>query len=314
MRIRQPYCLPADKEAKLHQAQRLEWITIAFMLSIILVMYLAKGSSQAMQTAWAEDILTLVPPIAFLTAMHFRSKPPNQQFPYGYRRAISIAFLCTALALSAFGVLLLGEAGMMLLRQEHVTIQTVELFGRQVWSGWLMLPVLTYSAIPPFVLGRMKLPLARELHEKVLRADAEMNKADWLTALAGIAGIIAISLGWEWADTVAAGIISFGIIKEGFANLKDSVLDLVDEFPTTMDGSKPDPTAEKLQYELEQLDWVAAVTVGLREEGDVLTGEVYVVPQDENNLLDKLQEAQDLITSFNWRLYDVVVTPVRTLR
>lgn len=314
MRIRQPYCLPADKEAKLRQAHRLEWITIAFMLSIILVMYITKGSSQAMQAAWAEDILTLVPPIAFLIAMRFRDKPPDKQFPYGYRRAISIAFLCAALALSVFGVLLLGEAGITLLQQEHVAIQRVEIFGRQVWSGWLMLPALIYSAIPPFMLGRMKLPLARDLHEKVLRADAEMNKADWLTALAGISGIFGISLGWWWADAVAAGVISLGIIKDGFTNLKDSVLDLVDESPSTMDGSKPDPTAEELQHKLEQLDWVAAVMVRLREEGDVLTGEVYVVPQDETNLLDRLQQAHELATSISWRLYDIVITPVRTLK
>ena len=39
-----------------------------------------------------------------------------------------------------------------------------------------MIPALVYSAIPAVIIGRLKLPLARELHDKVLYADAQMNK------------------------------------------------------------------------------------------------------------------------------------------
>jgi hypothetical protein len=53
-----------------------------------------------------------------------------------------------------------------------------------VWLGWLMIAALVYSGIPPFILGRMKLPLARELHEKALQTDADINKGDWLAGLA----------------------------------------------------------------------------------------------------------------------------------
>ena len=49
-----------------------------------------------------------------------------------------------------------------------------------------MIAALVYSVIPPFVLGRMKLPLAAELHDKTLQTDANLNKGDWLTGIAGI--------------------------------------------------------------------------------------------------------------------------------
>ena len=40
------------------------------------------------------------------------------------------------------------------------------------------------------ILGRMKLRLAHELHDKALYTDADMNKADWETAGAACIGIL----------------------------------------------------------------------------------------------------------------------------
>ena len=75
---------------------------------------------------------------------------------------------------------------------------------------------LLYSAVP--AIGRMK--LARELHDKVLFADAKINKADWLTAVAGMAGVLGIGLRLWWADAAAAAVISIDIVHDGFANLR----------------------------------------------------------------------------------------------
>lgn len=66
-------------------------------------------------------------------------------------------------------------------------------------------------------LGRAKLPLSRELYNKILYADADMNKADWSTA-AAILGVIGIGLGFWWADLVAAGVIALDILKDGVTN------------------------------------------------------------------------------------------------
>ncbi|HSH46916.1 MAG TPA: hypothetical protein VK966_13810 [Longimicrobiales bacterium] len=51
-------------------------------------------------------------------------------------------------------------------------IGTVTVLGHQLWAGWLMIAALGYSTVAPFALGRLKLPLARALHDKTLRADA----------------------------------------------------------------------------------------------------------------------------------------------
>ncbi|MFL6230863.1 MAG: cation transporter [Pyrinomonadaceae bacterium] len=308
-----PYRMPPDKQAKLERAKRLEWITICFMLSIIAVVSLTMGASQTMKAMWVEDVLSLIPPIAFLAGARFFGKPPDRQFPYGYRRAVMIAFLAGATALLGFGTYIFIDSVVKLVLAEHATIQTVGVFGRRVWLGWLMIAALIYSAVPPFVLGRMKLPLARELHEKALQTDANMNKGDWLSGLAGVLGILGIAYGYWWADSAAAGFISFEIVKDGFGDLRNSVAQLMNRRPSDVESKEDDPTPDRVRHELEQLDWVASARVRLREDGDVLTGEAFVVPRDEHDLLERLEQASDLAHSLDWRLHDVNVVPVRSL-
>ncbi len=308
-----PYELPPEKEAALRRAVRLEWTTIAFMVSIIAAIGFTMGGSETMKAVWTEDALSLLPPIAFLIGTHYRDRPANAQFPYGYRRAILIAYLCSALALCAFGLYILGDSLIKLFMAEHPTIGTVEIFGRRMWLGWLMMVALAYSAVPPFILGRMKLPLARELHEKTLQTDANLNKGDWLTGLAGIVGIAGIGYGYWWADAVAAGIISFEIIKDGVSNLRNSIAQLMNKRPSDVENKEKDPVIHKVQAALEELEWVEAVRVRLREDGDVLTGEAFIVPRDERQLLARMQEATEVANSQDWRLHDINIVPARSL-
>jgi cation diffusion facilitator family transporter len=294
------------------RAKRLAWITIAFMLSIIVVIGLTMGSSEAMKAVWIEDILSLIPPIAFLVGTRYFDRPPDDQFPYGYRRAVMIAFLAAAVALVGFGVYILIDSASTLVFVEPPSIQTIEIFGRRVWLGWLMIAALFYSVIPPFILGRMKLPLAEELHQKALQTDANMNKGDWLAGAAGILGITGVAFGYWWADAVGAIIISVEILRDGFSDLKHSVAQLLNKRPSDVEG-KPDSTPDKVQHELERLDWVQQARVRLREDGDVLTGEAFIVPADEADLLNRLHTAYDVANGVDWRLHDVNIVPVRSL-
>ena len=313
MRARDQAGLPAERARDRARARRLEWATIGFMLSVITLLYFALGSSQAMKTAWIEDILSLVPPLAFLLASRYEGRAPSERFPYGFHRTVAIAFLCASVALAAFGVLLLYEAVLKLVMREHPTIGTVVIFGKQVWLGWVMMAALLYSVIPPVVLGHLKLPLARRLHDKALYADAEMNRADWLTGLAAITGVMGIGMGWWWADATAAALISVDILRDGWKNMAQSVRDLMDERPTRVGSREPDPLSERVRETLRALEWVRDADVRLREEGRLLTGEAFVVPRAEEGLLERLEEARRALRALDWRLYDVSLVPVHTL-
>ena len=58
--------MPEAQKRALHRARWLEAIWLAVLASIVAAVYFAVGSSQAMKTAWIEDLLSFVPPLAFL--------------------------------------------------------------------------------------------------------------------------------------------------------------------------------------------------------------------------------------------------------
>jgi cation diffusion facilitator family transporter len=307
------YELPVERQRILKRALVLEWLTIGFLLSSIALLYLVMGSSQAMKTEWFEKLLSLVPASVFLVSVHFRDRPPSAEYPYGYHRAVSLAFLAASLALLAMGAFLFIDAVAKMVRAEHPTIGTVEWFGRPIWLGWLMFPVLLWTIVPLVFLGRAKLEPARQLHDKTLHADAHMNKADWLSGLAAMVGVGGIAVGWWWADAVAAAVISLDIIVDGSRHLGAVCGDLMDRRPRTVDNRAAEALPSRLVTEWKKLPWVEDAQVRMRESGHVFFGEAFLVPVDHRDLMARVEEAQEVAYALDWRLREVAVQLVDAL-
>jgi len=126
-------------------------------------------------------------------------------------------------------------------------------------------------------------------------------------------GVVGIGFGLWWADAAAAAIISLDITKDGVSNLRRAVVDLMDQAPTTVDGDDADPLRDKLAAMLRDLDWVEDVDLRLREEGQVYFGEALVVPSDETNITEKVEDALRRASDLDWRIQDLALTPVREL-
>ncbi|KRF08963.1 cobalt transporter [Arthrobacter sp. Soil782] len=303
--------LPKEVEDHLHKAVRLEWITIAAVLGIVVIVFLSMGNSQAMKTAWIEDMLSFVPPIAFLIGVRMTRRPATAGHPYGYHRAIGVSHMVAASALCVMGGFLIFDCLKALIAAEHPTIGAMNLFGTPVWSGWIMIAAMVITAIPPVILGRLKLRLAPPLHNKVLYADADMNKADWMTSVAAIVGIVGIGLGWWWADAAAALVIAFSIMKDGITNLRAALAALMDARPTTVDNATVHPLLGKVNAYLRDVEWVSAGAARLRDEGQVFHVEGFVVPkQDEKATAERLDAIREGLLTMDWKIRDVVVTAV----
>lgn len=306
--------LPPRQAAALRRATRLEVVTLVYMLTCVTVVFLTAGSSQAMKTAWVEDSLALVPPLAFLVAVHVGRWRPTTDHPYGFHRATGIGHLTAAVALLSVGLLLIEDSATSLLRAEHPPIGTVQLFGHTFWAGWLMVAAMVYTGIGPFVLGRMKLPLAEELHDKVLFADAAMQKADWMTAAGTIAGVVGIGIGWWWADSGAALLISLSIVRDGWTNLHYASTALMDQRARTYDDAHPHPLTREVDDALARLPWVLDSRSRVRDQGHVFHVEAFVRSVNGGApTLEQLEEAVDLLRDLDWKIHDVVVMPVRDL-
>ncbi|MDQ3951207.1 MAG: cation transporter, partial [Gemmatimonadota bacterium] len=114
-----PFQFPKELERDRQKAKILSWLSVVLLASAAVLLGLTLGQSQTMKTAWIGDLLAIIPPIAALTAMRFEFRPATTRFPYGYSRAVSIAFLVAASALSFSGLWLFSDALMKLLHQER---------------------------------------------------------------------------------------------------------------------------------------------------------------------------------------------------
>ena len=302
--------IPKDKVDSIARAKRLEIWSIGFLFSIILVLGFTMGASQAMKAMWLEDTLSLIPSSAVLIGIYLRRWKPNENFQYGYHRGVQIGFLAASVALFGFGVYLIIDSIYSLIIAHHPTIQTIDIFGTRVWLGWLMIAALIYSIIPPVILSRYKEPLATELHDKALFTSSKIDKGDWLSGLAGIAGILAIAFGYWWADSLAAGFISFEIIRDGWDALRNSTHHLMDMQPTDVEEKKPDEVIGRVEHELETVPWIRDFQIRIREEGDIITGEAFVVPDQPQINLEQLGDAGERVKALDWRIQDFNIVPV----
>lgn len=306
--------LPERQANALRSAIRFEWFTIAFLAVAISLVYLVMGSSQAMKAAWVEDLLSLVPPFAFLLAVRLVNKRPTPRYPYGFHRAVGVAHLVGGVALFAMGAFLIFDSASGLIAAEHPPIGSVVLFGHTIWLGWFMMGVMALTIPLPIYFGRVKMRLAKDLHDKVLYADADMNKADWMTAAGSIIGVGGIGLGLWWADAAAALFIAASIIWDGFRNMRSAITDLMDARATTFDDDEPHPVAVDVDDYLRSLPWVNEVGSRVRDQGHVFHIEAFIVPNEgQDPTVEQLMDARDACIDLDWKVQDIVLVPIGEL-
>lgn len=305
---------PPELQIEEKKALKLEWLTLFYLFSTAILVYLTMGNSQSMKTAYFEDLVSMIPAVSFLVASRLKLKSASNEFPYGFHRVVSIAFLTGALALFSIGVYLLVDSSSKLIAGEHVTIGVIRFLGYDLWLGYLMIPTMIWGIFPAYLLGKKKIPIAKKLHDKNLLTDAKMNKADWMTASGTIIGVIGIGFGLWWADGLAACLISLDIIHDGSKNLKQAVFDLMDETPKTVSGDKVDPLVHKIQSLIQQENWISQSEIRLREEGHIYVGEGFIVPINEDHLIDHLEDLSHKIQNLDWRLHDFTLIPVHQFK
>jgi cation diffusion facilitator family transporter len=314
MKFGRTFKLPPELAPDLARARRIAWLSVVLLGIGSVVLALTMGQSEAMKTAWVTEVLSMLPPAAYLLATRVELRPPSERFPFGYFRSISISYLVAACALTLIGAWLLWDSATKLVGQQRPPIGSMILFGRQIWAGWIMMAALAASMFMGMMLGRLKQPLAERLHDKALKAESEMNRDEWMSEGAAIVGLLLVAFGFWWGDAVAAAFISLEVIRDGWHNVRQVVGDLMDEAPTVMERRDLEQLPKRLAAEAGRLDWVDQAAVRLREQGRVLTGQVFVVPNPgTDDLVRRVETAAEELGKMDWRLHGLVVTPVSHL-
>ena len=297
-----------EQKAVLAKAKFFEYITIIYLITVAGLMYIVMGSSQAMKTAWVEDVLSLVPPTMFLVTNHFRNKKPNKHFPYGFHRIISFGFFVSAIALAAVGFYLVVDSGIKIFNKEHPTIGLKEYLNQDIWLGWWMILVLVWGTIPPVILGHLKLKLAPALHNKILYTDSKMNKADWQTAVATMAGIIGLGYGYWWADGAAALFVSVSVLRDGWTQCKSGFTELMNSSPKNLEG-KYINLSQKIENLISKHPDIKSAQVRMYEHGHVIFTDVFISCYESVSDFPGLTETlRTQVKNYDWRLIEATVT------
>lgn len=311
MKLAPQYEFSPEQDRALRKARILEYLTFAYLFVSIALLYTVMGSSQAMKAELVEACLALIPPFCFLLGARICWRAPTERYPYGFHRAVSILFLYASLALLGMGAYVVVDAVIPLIKQEHPTIGMKEFFGRDMWLGWWMILVLLWTTFVPIALGLAKIKHARKLNDKILITDGKMNKADWMSSAAAIAGVLGVGTGLWWADAVAAAFIGLDIFKDGWRQTTDAVTGLLNRSPTSLDNKYLD-LPEKVRQTLLQYDWVDEANVRLYEHGHLIFGDGFIEAKNAGALRpDDLRQAMKDVRSLDWRLqeFSVTVTP-----
>ena len=148
----------------------------------------------------------------------------------------------------------------------------------------------------------------------MLYADADMNKADWMTAAAAIVGVLGIGLGLWWLDSSPRSVIA-GIIPatagrtcaRALGDLMDSRASVFDDRTTAAPLRGRDPRRLRCRAG-------GGRRAGAGPRGGArLPREVFVVPSGADLGLGALERIRDAVRDVDWKLHHVVVTPVREL-
>jgi divalent metal cation (Fe/Co/Zn/Cd) transporter len=288
--------------------RKLSWIGIAFQVVAAVGLASIAGGSQVLKTEWIENALALIPAIGVLLTYKFENRRADGRRPFGYHRAGTIAFLLAALVLAGIGAYLCVENSLKLLHGERPSIGGFPLFGHVVWQGWVMMVAMAVTAIPPLILGRKKTKVAELLHDKPLHADAEMNRANWMTNAAGIVGLLLVAWGFWWGDAAAALVLSLDILRDGGRSVVRSLSDVMDHHPVDVETDKEEPIIADVAAALDDLPWVAERRVLMREHGRYIYAEIFLRPApDMPPVLEATRIVRDAVLPLDWRLQHLAV-------
>jgi len=289
--------------------RRLSWITLVYQVGAAALLGAVAGGSQAVKTEWLENALAIIPPIGVLLTDRFENKPSDERRPFGYHRAGTVAFLVAAFVLAGMGTFLCYDNLSNLIRGERPAIGGFTLAGHTFWHGWLMIGVMALTAVPPSILGSKKTEVAKLLHDKPLHADAEMNRANWMTNLAGIVGLSLVAWGLWWGDALAALIISLDIMRDGWTNVCRSLSDVMDHHPVDIEKDTQEPIFDDVRGAVRALPFVQDERVLLREHGRYLFAEIFIQPNERRmpSVVEASRQVRQAVMTLDWRLQHVAV-------
>jgi cation diffusion facilitator family transporter len=216
-----PLASSIDDRAERRRANRaiaVSAVGLAVTGLIELVIALISGSVALLGDALhnLSDVSTSV-----LVFVGFRAsrKSASDRYPYGYERAEDLAGIGVALVIWASAIVAGAESVAKLLRH-----------GATHHVGWGIAAAMV-GIVGNQLVARYKLLAGRRIQSATMIADAKHSWLDALSSAGALLGLIAVAVGWAWADGVAGIVVTGFICHVGWevsSDIAHRILDGVD--------------------------------------------------------------------------------------
>jgi cation diffusion facilitator family transporter len=234
----------------------------------------ATGSLAILSEA-AHSLLDLAATIMTYFAVRISGKPADEEHHYGHGKVESVSALAeTALLFLLSGVVVWEAAHRLLGGQGHAVEATVWAFA-----------VILASIVIDFFRARLLYKVAAETSSEALEADALHFGSDMWSSAAVLVGLIAVALGYPWADSVAAIVVAVFICIAGWRLGRRTIDTLTDTAPAGV--------ARKIGGAVERIPGVVAIErLRVRQVGAVLFVDL-VVAVSRTQPLERVAAVKD---------------------
>jgi len=217
--------LPSDAEISYDDPQRnalanrSTWVSVAVNIGLTLLQILAGfvAHSQSLIADGMHSLSDLVCDFLVLVASHHSKDPADEGHPYGHGRVETAASFALGAILVVTGGAIMVAAAIKLQNIEHLPPVAP-----------LALWVAGIALIAKESLFRYMLHVGERLRSPMLIANAWHARSDAASSLVVAVGIGGNLLGFVYADSVAAIVVGFMIIRMGIVFAWDAFQELID--------------------------------------------------------------------------------------
>ena len=211
--------IPFDAPDRHTMTSRSTWVSVVVNITLTLTQIAAGfiAHSQSLIADGMHSLSDLVCDALVLVASHHSKNPADAGHPYGHGRVETAASFGLGAILAATGGAIMVAAAMKLQHIDHLT----PVAPLALWVAGLAL-------IAKEGLFRYMLRIGEQLRSPMLSATAWHARSDAASSLVVAVGIGGNLLGFIYADSVAAIVVGFMIVRMGIVFAWDAFQELID--------------------------------------------------------------------------------------
>lgn len=186
------------------------------VLSVLKVVVGLLGGSMALIADGIHSVSDMATDVAVLAGVHFGSKAPDPEHPYGHGRLETFAT-------GFIGTVLMVSGGAMI---RHAAVDIARAHVPKLGISVLIAAVT--SVIAKELIYRITKKVAVESHSTALYANAWHHRSDALSSVAVLAGFLSLKFGFVYGDQIAAVAVGLMIILVGVRITSDCITELTE--------------------------------------------------------------------------------------